>query len=272
MRTYVAAGTSGVRAVEEIGGLKFLILGPLEVVDGERLIALGGAKQRLLLAILILHANQVVSTDLLCAELSTGRSSSGALASLYVHVSNLRRLLEASRGPNFPPIIETRKPGYVLRVRADQLDVLAFHALVAEARSAVREHRPAEAAVLLGQALGLWRGPALADLAHGPFVQTRGVFLEEARLAALEDRIEADLLLGRHAELVGELRVLVAEHPSREEFHRQLMLALYRCGRQAEALAVYQETRRSLIKGFGIEPSPALRSLEQAILRQDPTI
>ncbi|MGH8900612.1 MAG: AfsR/SARP family transcriptional regulator [Egibacteraceae bacterium] len=214
----------------------------------------------------------MVSTDVLRDELSGRGSSTCPLATLYVHVFNLRRLLEASRDPLLPPIIETRQPGYILRASPDQVDALRFQAIVADARSALRNDQHAKAAVLLRQALGLWRGSMLADLAHEPFVQTRAVFLEEARLAAIHDRIEADLVLGRHAELVGELRVLVAEHPSREQFHRQLMLALHRSGRQAEALAVYQETRRALIEGFGIEPSSALRSLEQAILRQDPTI
>jgi DNA-binding SARP family transcriptional activator len=239
------------------------ILGPFEVaVDGAP-IALAGAKQRALLAILALHANQVVSADRLLEDLwGEDRPESGATA-LQVRVSQLRKTLGAAGSS-----LVTRAPGYVLQLDRDALDLHRFERLVGDAERA----EPAEAAVKLREALALWRGPALPELVYESFAQPAIGRLEELRVAALEKRIEADLVLGRHADLVAELEELVAEHPLREQLRAQLMLALYRSRRQAEALDAYRSARRALVDALGIEPSPPLQELEQAILRQDPAL
>ena len=243
--------------------MEFRILGPLEVADGDVVVPLAGAKQRALLAILLLSANEVVSSDRLIDELWGEQSPESGRAALQVRVSQLRKALGGGE-----KLILTRAPGYVLRLEREQLDLHRFERLVGEADAA----EPAVAAAKLREALALWRGPALADLAYESFARAAIGRLEELRLAALEKRIEADLALGRHAELVAEVEALVAEHPLRERLRAQLMLALYRCGRQADALAVYRTTRRALIEELGIEPSPPLRELEQAILRQDASL
>jgi DNA-binding SARP family transcriptional activator len=240
--------------------VEFRILGPLEVVDRGRRLTLGGSRQRALLALLLTRANGVVSTDRLIDELWGARPPIGAANALQYHVSQLRKTLAPEE------VIVTREPGYLMQVAPDELDLFRFERLVEESRRAP----PELAARLLREALGLWRGPALADLSHEPFAQAEILRLEELRLAALERRIEADLALGRSGELIPELEALVHEHPHREGLRAQLMLALYRSGRQAESLDVYRETRRLLVDQLGIEPSPALQEVEQAILRQDP--
>lgn len=231
--------------------MEFRILGPLEVVAEGRAVSLGGTRQRALLAVLLTRANQVVSTERLIDELWGERPPKEARNTVQFYVSQLRKVLGADR-------IETRAPGYAIRIERDELDLHRFERLVAEGGPALTE------------ALSLWRGPALADFAYEPFAQAEIARLEELRLAALEQRLEADLALGRHGELVGELEALVAEHPLRERLRGQLMLALYRSGRQAEALDVYRETRRVLVDELGIEPSPTLQELERSILRHDP--
>jgi DNA-binding SARP family transcriptional activator len=238
--------------------MDFRLLGPLEVTEHERSLVLGGVKQRSLLAILVLHGNEVVSTDRLMDQLWGDEPPQTAVKGLQVHVSRLRKQLGAGR-------LATRPPGYVLHVDASELDLARFEQLLAEARSA----DPREAAQKLRDALSLWRGPALADLAYEPFAQVEVARLEELRLAALERRIDADLACGRHAELVGELEALVTRHPLRERLRCQLMLALYRSSRQAEALDAYRAARRELSEGLGLEPSAELKELEQAILQQD---
>jgi DNA-binding SARP family transcriptional activator len=238
--------------------MEFRLLGPLDVLEDDRSLALGGVKQRSLLALLLLQANQVVSADRLVDELWADAPPPTAAKSLQVHVSRLRKELGDGR-------LLTRPPGYVLYVDPPDLDLARFEQLVGEARDA----EPASAAQKLHQALALWRGPALADLAYEPFAQTEIARLEEMRLAALEQRIDADLATGRHAELVGELESLVAEHPLRERLRCQLMLALYRSARQAEALEAYRDARRVLSDELGLEPSAELRRLEQAILQHD---
>jgi DNA-binding SARP family transcriptional activator len=240
--------------------MQFRILGPLEVADGDAVIPLAGAKQRGLLAILLLSANETVSSDRLIDELWGGQSPESGRTALQVRVSQLRKALGAAGDA-----IDTRAPGYVLRLEPEQLDLHRFERLVGEADAA----EPALAAAKLREALALWRGPPLADLSYESFAQPAIRRLGELRLAALEKRVDADLALGRHADLVAELETFVADHPLRERLRAQLMLALYRCGRQADALAVYQSTRRALVEQLGIEPSPPLRELEQAILRQD---
>ena len=243
--------------------MEFRILGPLEVADGDVVVPLAGAKQRALLAILLLSANEVVSSDRLIDELWGEQSPESGRAALQVRVSQLRKALGGGG-----ELIFTRAPGYVLRLEREQLDLHRFERLVGEADAA----EPAVAAAKLREALALWRGPALADLAYESFARAAIGRLEELRLAALEKRIEADLALGRHAELVAEVEALVAEHPLRERLRAQLMLALYRCGRQSDALATFHRTRRHLDEELGLQPSRPLRQRYAEILAQDPAL
>jgi DNA-binding SARP family transcriptional activator len=241
--------------------LEFRILGPLEVSANGAPVPLGGQKQRALLAILLLRADEVVSTDRLLDDLWGEQPPRTASTSLQNFVSQLRKTLG-------PDVLVTRPPGYLLRLRGNELDLRRFERLLAAARDADVVTR----ARLLEEALALWHGAPLAEFAYEPFAQSEIGRLEELRLSALEDRIDADLELERHAELAGELEALVAEHPLRERLRGQLMLALYRSGRQAEALQAYREARRALTEKLGIEPMPALQQLHAAILRQDRSI
>jgi DNA-binding SARP family transcriptional activator len=242
--------------------MEFRILGPLEVVDESRAVPLGGATQRRLLALLLTRANEVVSADRLIDELWGAQPPRAAANALQYHVSQLRKALAPHEA------IVTQDPGYAIRVAPDELDLLRFEALVAEARRAA----PELAAQRLREALDLWRGPALADLAQESFAATESLRLDELRLEALERRFEVDLALGRYDGLVAEVQALVREHPLRERLRALLMQALYGSGRQAEALEIYRETRRLLVDELGIEPSPALQELERAVLRQDPAL
>jgi YVTN family beta-propeller protein len=241
--------------------MEFRILGSLEVeVDG-RLLKLGGAKQRAVLALLLLHTNDVLSRERLIDELWGASPPDTATTALQVHISQLRKLLGSDR-------IVTRAPGYALRVDSGELDLDRFQSLTATARG----QEPLDAAETLRSALGLWRGSPLADLEGLPFARREQLRLEELRLGALAERIEADLVLGRDAEVVSELEGLVAEHPLRERLRGQLMVALYRSGRQAEALEVYRSGRRLLDDELGLEPGEELKRLERAILEQDPAL
>ncbi len=243
--------------------MEFRALGPLAVSQGDRLLALGGPKQRVLLALLVIHANEVVSADRLADELWGDDPPADPGGTMQVYVSNLRKRLEPDRGRTAPPeLLLTRAPGYVLQVEPSQVDALRFAELVAGGRGALARHAPDEAAATLRQALDLWRGPALADLADHPFAHAFVARLDEARVSALEDLYDAELALGRHAESVEALQSLVAEHPVRERLRGQLMLALYRGGRQAEALAAYQDARSVLVEGLGIDPGPDLQRIE----------
>jgi DNA-binding SARP family transcriptional activator len=248
--------------VEE--SVEFRVLGPLEVVDRDRPLELGGPRQRALLACLLIHANEAVASERLIDELWSG-GSAGANA-LQVSVSRLRKALGADDR------LLTKPPGYLLQVADGECDRGEFERLAAEGRRALEQGKPEQAADRFERALALWRGPPLADFLYEPFAQAEIARLEEARLACLEERIEADLALSRHTQLVGELEALTKEHPLRERLRGQLMLALYRCGRQADALELYRETRELFDHELGIEPSPALRRLEAAILRQDPEL
>jgi len=246
--------------------LEFRILGPLEVVDGQRPVQLGGPKQRATLALLLLAANRVVSVEQLADALYSGAPPVTAVTQVQRQVSELRKALGSAAA------IETRSPGYVVRLSSEQLDLSRFERLMEEASSAhARGDRRSEAD-LLREALALWHGPPLADLAYESFAQSSIERLDEIRLVALEQRFDADLSLGRNTELVGELDQLTAEHPVRERLHGLLMLALYRSGRQAEALEVYRRARETLLHEFGIDPSPALHELEHAILNQEPSL
>jgi DNA-binding SARP family transcriptional activator len=231
--------------------MEFRVLGPLEVIDGGVPLELGGAKQRALLAALLLERNRPVSSDRLVDALWEEEPTETARKALQVYVSQLRKVLGRE-------CVETRPPGYLLRVEAEELDLARFERLREEGR--------------LAEALALWRGPPLAEFASHRFAQAEVARLEELRLACLEERIDRDLAEGRHAELVGELEGLVKQHPLRERLRSQLMLALYRSGRQAEALEGYQKARRALVDELGIEPAKALRDLHQAILRQDASL
>jgi predicted ATPase/DNA-binding SARP family transcriptional activator len=246
--------------------MDFCILGPLEVrKDGIRL-ALGGPKQRALLAILLLNADRVVSRDRLIEELWPDKPPAAARRALEVQVSRLRKAL--GTGDDERTALLTRAPGYVLQVEPGALDLQRFEQLVAEGRRASADGEPARAALALRDAESLWRGRPLADLEFEPFARVDIERLEELRLTALETRIEAELELGRHADLVAELESLVAEHPLRERPRGQLMLALYRADRQADALEVYRQGRERLVEDLALEPSPMLQHLQQAILTQ----
>ena len=245
--------------------MEFRVLGPFEVLAEGQPVALGGARQRAVLAILLLHRGEVVSVDRIVDELWGERPPDTATKTVQVYVSRLRKALGEG-------VLVTRGGGYALEVDADQVDADRFERLAAEGRERSIGVKPTVAAESLREALDLWRGPPLADFAYESFAQNEIARLEELRLVALENRIEADLALGRHAELVPELEALVAEHPTRERLRGQLMLALYRSGRQSEALESYQDARRTLDEELGLEPGPELQQLEREILAQDPAI
>jgi DNA-binding SARP family transcriptional activator len=239
--------------------MEFRILGPLEAREDGVVLALGGARQRALLAVLLLRANEVVSIEGLIDALWEDPPARATKA-VQVYVSRLRKALGGS--------VPTSRPrGYVLELEPEQFDLARFQQLLEEAR-----RDPPGAADKLKEALSLWRGPALAEFASEPFARVERLRLEELRLEALEERIDAELALGRHASVAGELETLVASEPLRERLRGQLMLALYRCGRQAEALAAFRQGRSKLVEELGIEPGRRLRELEQAILRQDPAL
>ena len=241
------------------------ILGPLEIGDEEALLALGPQKQRALLALLVLNANHAVSVERLVDGLWGVEAPEKAVKAIQTYVSRLRKALPEG-------MLCTRPPGYVIELDPDHLDLHCFERLLAEGRHALAEGRSAQASAALRQGLALWRGHALTEFASEPFAGTEGARLEELRVLALEERIEADLALGRHTDLVGELEAHVGDHQLRERFRGQLMLALYRSGRQAEALAAYRDTRRFFVEELGIEPSRSLHDLESAMLRQDATL
>jgi DNA-binding SARP family transcriptional activator len=245
--------------------LEFRILGPLEAVDPSGApVRLGGPRQRAVLAILLLSANRVVSIDRLADDLYGGEPPATAVTQVQRQVSDLRKLLG--------PAIETRPPGYLVRAGQETLDLNRFERLAEDAGSALAHGAPERAAACLREALALWRGPPLADLAYEPFAAAPIARLEELRLAVVEQRLEAELGLGEHRRLVAELEELVGEHPTHERFTAQLMTALYRSGRQDDALAAYRSLRRALVETFGIEPTPELSRLEQAVLSHDPSL
>ena len=259
--------------------MDYRILGSFEVrVDGRRA-ALGGEKPQALLAILLLHRNEAVSADRLIDDLWGDAAPASALPTLRAYVSRLRKALNGAgespsgkrdSGSGSPDgFLLTQGRGYLLRVALGDLDLERFQDLAERGRDALASGDAGEAASLLREALGVWRGPPLPEFAYEPFAQAAIAQLEELRLAAIEDRVEADLALGRSRELVGELRDLVARYPLRERLRGQLMLALYRSGRQAEALESYRAFRRQLSEELGLEPGPAVQQLEHAILNHD---
>jgi DNA-binding SARP family transcriptional activator len=250
--------------------MDFRILGSLDALDEGRVVMLGGGKQRALLALFLLHANEPLSTDRLIDELWGERPPATAAKTIQVYVSRLRKALAGAGDEGSAGAIVTRERGYELELDPERLDAHRFERLVAEGRNEFAAGRPEGAAQALEEAVSLWRGSPLADLAYEPFAQPAIARLDDLRVAALEQLIEAKLALGAHAEVVGQLEALIAEHPFRERLRAQLMLALYRSDRQAEALQAYQDARRTLVEELGIEPGERLRELERAILAQDP--
>lgn len=251
--------------------LDFRILGPLEVQAGDRKLRLGGVKQKALLAVLLLRHGDVVSSDRLIEEIWGDDPPADAQTALQAHVSRLRKLLEPEHS-GAPTLLITRAPGYVLSIDPGQLDVRRFETLVAAGRRHLDEGDPGQATARVREALELWRGRPLADLENEPFAASTARELDEAWLEALETRVEADLALGRHAELTPELTTLVRRHPLRERLRAQLMLALYRSGRQADALGAFDDGRRLLGEELGLEPGMRLRRLQAEILAQDPRL
>ena len=244
--------------------MDYRLLGPMEVVDGDTPVALGGLKQRALLARLLVTPNRTVAVERLVDDLWGEAVPETAPKMVQIYVSQLRKVLPVGT-------LLTRSPGYLVETDAEAIDVARFDRLRRTGRAALEAGETAAAAAELREALALWRGEALAEFAE-PFAQTERNHLDELRMGCLEDRIEADLQLGRHADLAGELAAEIARNPLRERLRGQAMLALYRSGRQAEALDVYQDFRRTLAEDLGLEPGKALRDLQARILNQDPTL
>ena len=245
--------------------MEFRILGPLSVWNEQGEVQIGAAKQRALLVLLLLRRGDLVPTETLIDELWGDQPPATALKTVQVYVSRLRELLGDG-------LIETRPGGYQLRLRPDDLDANRFEDQIGNARALLGDGHPDRAHTLLNHALALWRGPPLAEFRYENWARDEINGLEELRLVALEHRLEADLALGRHSKAVPELEALIREQPLRENLRRLLMLALYRSGRQAEALAAYRDARAALADELGLEPSKSLQQLETAILRHDPAL
>jgi DNA-binding SARP family transcriptional activator/DNA-binding beta-propeller fold protein YncE len=252
--------------------MDFRLLGPLDVVDHGRSIQVGHGKRRSLLVLLLLHPNEVISAERLIDALWGEHPPATAAKSVHVYVSQLRRELGRDAVSANGGVLVTYGNGYAACVGAEDIDTQRFERMLGDGLRALATGDARRASARLTEAIAMWRGPALADLAYEPFAQQEIARLEELRLVAVEGRIDADLELGRHAELVGELEGLVREHPLRERPRAQLMLALYRCGRQAEALDAYRDARTLLVSELGLEPGPALRELEAKILDHSPEL
>ncbi|KAB1979046.1 AfsR/SARP family transcriptional regulator [Streptomyces triticiradicis] len=247
--------------------MRYELLGNLRVVDGPQISSIGAQKIEILFATLLANADHVVSCNQLMNEIWGEQPPRRALAGLHVYVSELRKFLHRPDRAQSPII--THAPGYVLRLDGDELDSESFLTLAGVGRRLVREQRYEEARELLEEALSLWRGPALGDLGQGPVLSNFATRLTETRLECLEMLADVQLERGRHRELIGMLYTLTTENPLRETFHRQLMLALYRSERRADALKAYQSARRVLIEELGLEPCAPMRDLHEAILRSE---
>src|SRR5215207_6445265 len=243
---------------------EYRLLGPLEVVHRGEAVPTGGQRKRAVLARLLLEANRTVSVDALVDALWGEHVPSTAVKMVHIYVSQLRKVLPSG-------VLQTRPPGYLLEVAPEAVDLLRFERLRKEGREALAGGDAVTAAERLTAACALWRGPALAEFSE-PFAAATAAYLDELRLVAVEDRVEAELALGRHRDVAGELQALVASHPLRERPRRQLMLAPYRQGRHAEALAAYQELHAALRDELGIDPSASLAELQYRILNQDPAL
>ena len=241
------------------------MLGPLAVWAGNGEITIGAAKQRALLALLLLRRGQLVPTSVLVEELWRGQPPATAVKTVQVYVAELRKLLGKE-------LIVTRPGGYLLDTDPTTVDAVCFDGLIAQGRELIAAGEPAAARERLGEALALWRGPPLAEFQDDAFARDEIRRLEELRLLARELLLETEIALGRHAEAVPELETLIREHPLRENLRRLLILALYRSGRQADALAAYRDTRTTLLDQLGLDPSESLQALETAILNHDPAL
>ena len=251
--------------------MRYSVLGPLEVEDDRGPVNLGPLKQRAVLALLLIEDGLVVSVDTMIDRLWGDDAPSRAQGTLQAYISNLRKVIEpARRSGESPKVLVSQPPGYVLHVDPSSLDAARFEELAGRGAELLGHGGPADAAEVLDEALRLWRGTPYADLAYEPFAQHEIARLEELRLHAFEDKMEAELALGRHASLIAELRRLVDEHPLRERLRAQLALALYRDARQGDALAALRDARAHLADELGVDPGPELRDLEERILRQDP--
>ena len=251
--------------------LRYRILGAIELYDADRRVAMRGPGQVALLAFLLLHANRGVSTDRLIDGLWSGQSQDGAVKRVQMAVARLRNVLDGGgTGSVDQSGLRTVAGGYLLAVAPGELDAEVFEALVQQGRQALDADEDERAASILREGLGLWRGPALAEVAYASYAQAEIRRLEELRLSATEARVEADLRLGHHAALVAELEALLAGNPTRERLASQLMLALYRCGRQADALEVFRRTRDYLVGELGLEPGPQLQDFHSRVLGHDP--
>ena len=249
--------------------MEFKILGPLEAWGQSGEVALGGPRPRALLARLLLSANQVVSADVLIDDLWGSESRDSAGNTLRVSVARLRKALAAGQADAAADLVLTRAPGYLIKLRPKQLDLQQFETLLAEGSELLANGQARSASERLRRAVELWRGEPLGEFAYEDFAAAAIARLSELRLVALERRVEADLATGESATLVAELEELVREQPLRERLRAHLMLALYRAGRQAEALAAYQDARRSLTEELGIEPGASLQQLQVRILQRD---
>ena len=251
----------------------FRVLGPLDVQLNGSSMRLDSGKQRTVLTALLASANDLVPLERLIEWCWPRRPPRSATTTIQAHICRLRRALEPDRPAWAPPgVLLRRSPGYLMRVATDQLDMLRFERLIDAGRDALERDDPQRATDLLGQALALWRGAPLPDLAHADAAQPMIARLEALRLSALTTRIDADLRLGRELALIPELSALVRRHPYDERLCGQLMVALYRCGRQAESLEAYERLRTTLANDLDIAPAPASRRLQEAILAQDPDL
>ncbi|MET7502276.1 BTAD domain-containing putative transcriptional regulator [Streptomyces microflavus] len=253
--------------------MRFRLLGPLEAENDEGLVEFGGIRQRAALAYLLMHSNQVVSTNQLLGALWVGGDApTTARKILQNAIWRLRGVIAGPTSDSPAPRLLTRSPGYTVQVQAEQLDLLTFQQRVAAGRAALAGGDPQTARVLLNGALSLWRGPVLADLVEEGICWPEATALQNKRVDVMEDRFDAELACGGHQSILHDLKALVAAEPLRERASRQLMLALYRCGRQAEALSVYGRVREELVGGLGLEPSLELQRLQQSVLNQDPAL
>lgn len=252
--------------------MKFSVLGSTEVTDDGRQLELGGVKQRAILGYLVLHANKVVPTSQILQAMWDGNPPPTARKMVQNAVSGIRRMLSGTDDPATAPNLRTHPPGYQLRMDTETVDLYQFRRLVREGRLAISDGAPVRGVDSFRQALSLWRGRALADLVETGICWSELAAIEDERLATLEDCLDAELACGRHREITPELEVLTATEPLRERLCLQYMLALYRSGRQADALRVYRRTREALIDGLGLEPGRSLQDLQQRILEHDAAI
>jgi len=250
--------------------MRFSVLGSIEVTDGAGPLELGGIKQRAILGYLVLHANKVVPTSRLLQSMWDGAPPPTARKMIQNAVSGLRRVLTGGSGDL--PSLRTHAPGYQLHLDAETVDLHRFRTLVRHGRQAIADGETEQGAEQLRAALSLWRGPALTDLVEAGYRWSELTAVEDERLSTLEDRLDAELVCGRHREITPELEVLTATEPLRERLCQQFMLALYRSGRQADALRVYRRTREALVDSLGLEPGRDLQELQQRILDHDATI